>query len=239
MQSDPLKGYLAKPAGSGPFPAVIALHGCGGLSERFKQEMTDRWTGWGYAALVIDSFANHDIKMTCGVSRDRTRANFRPYDAAGGLRYLATVPFIDAGRVALVGYSQGATASLEVVQQDSDQMKKALGDLQFKAITAFYPDCYSRFDAVNVPTLILTGERDDWNPAVRCQKMNEKRAEHGVKIDLVIYPEATHGFDWIDFRPGRRVSGYLMEYNEPAALDSLQRHRAFFEQKLAQTAVAK
>jgi dienelactone hydrolase len=238
-QSDPLKGYLAKPAGAGPFPAVIAMHGCGGLSERFKKEMADRWTGWGYAVLVIDSFANHEIKMTCGVSRDRTRANFRPYDAAGGLSYLATVPFVDIKRVALLGYSQGATASLEIVQQGSEVMTRALGGLQFKAVTAFYPDCYSRFDAVSVPTLILAGEKDDWNPADRCQQMNTRRAQRGATVELVVYPEATHGFDWIDFRPGRRVSGYLMEYNEPAALDSLQKHRAFFDQHLTHVSGAK
>jgi dienelactone hydrolase len=26
-----LPGYLAKPDGSGPFPAVVILHGCGGF----------------------------------------------------------------------------------------------------------------------------------------------------------------------------------------------------------------
>jgi poly(3-hydroxybutyrate) depolymerase len=29
-----LRGLLVKPEGSGPFPAVVALHGCGGLFDK-------------------------------------------------------------------------------------------------------------------------------------------------------------------------------------------------------------
>jgi dienelactone hydrolase len=231
---DRLTGYLSKPAGDGPLPAIIALHGCGGMSERFKQEMLTRWTAWGYVVLVIDSFANHPVKYGCGSSRATSRADWRALDAVGGLRYLAGLPFVDAKRVALLGYSQGATAALDLIQTRSAPWLAQDSELTFAAVVAFYPDCRAQFDAVTVPTLILVGERDDWNPPNRCAQMKERHAGRGAPLDLVVYPDATHAFDWIDLREPRRVEGYLMQYNETAANDSLIRHRAFVDKRTKQ-----
>ena len=53
-------GYLARPQGSGPFPAVVVLHGCGG----FHQDMiawADRLRHWGYVALAVDSFGPREL----------------------------------------------------------------------------------------------------------------------------------------------------------------------------------
>lgn len=155
--ADMLLAYLAKPVGSGPFPAVVALHGCGGMSPRFKQEMLDRWTGWGYVALVVDSFANHEVKYACGSSRERSRAHLRPLDAQGAMAYLAE----------------------------------------------------------------------------RCVEMKRRTVGKGAIFELVVYPEATHAFDWIDLREPRRVEGYLMQYNEAAALNSLNRHRQFIHEQMS------
>src|ERR1700719_2237024 len=39
-----LPGYLAKPDGSGPFPAVVILHGCGGFFSSYASVADDlRW----------------------------------------------------------------------------------------------------------------------------------------------------------------------------------------------------
>jgi len=32
IRGDRIQGYLAKPEGAGPFPAVVALHGCAGMT---------------------------------------------------------------------------------------------------------------------------------------------------------------------------------------------------------------
>jgi dienelactone hydrolase len=49
-----LPGYLAKPDGSGPFPAVVILHGCGGFFSSYASVADDlQWEG--YVALAVDS----------------------------------------------------------------------------------------------------------------------------------------------------------------------------------------
>src|SRR5262249_50683772 len=55
-----LHAQLYKPDGNGPFPVVIALHGCGGLSNQTEQ-VAPRYSDWtelltkaGYAVLWPD-----------------------------------------------------------------------------------------------------------------------------------------------------------------------------------------
>jgi dienelactone hydrolase len=51
-----LPGHLYRPDGPGPFPAVVALHGCGGIGphlHRWAQTLQQ----WGYVALLVDSFS--------------------------------------------------------------------------------------------------------------------------------------------------------------------------------------
>src|SRR5499426_4638624 len=54
---DRIQGYLAKPEGAGPFPAVIGLHGCAGMLGATKRKLVDALVGWGYVVLLVDSFA--------------------------------------------------------------------------------------------------------------------------------------------------------------------------------------
>ena len=54
MPGDRIQGYLAKPEGAGPFPAVIALHGCGGMPDMTKRKLVDELVGWGYVVLLVD-----------------------------------------------------------------------------------------------------------------------------------------------------------------------------------------
>ena len=103
----PLIGYLTKPDGAGPFPAVVHLHGCTGLTERMRRGTAARMTNWGYVSLVVDSFATRGLTDDC-VSPPADRHA----DAMGALSYLATLPFVDAQRIALVGHAQGGAAAL-------------------------------------------------------------------------------------------------------------------------------
>ena len=61
-EATPLTGYLYRPAGPGPFPAVVALHGCNGLFARNGRiqsrnaDWADRLNEAGIAVLYPDSF---------------------------------------------------------------------------------------------------------------------------------------------------------------------------------------
>jgi poly(3-hydroxybutyrate) depolymerase len=50
-----LTGRLTKPEGKGPFPAVVLLHGCGGMQPRRDDRWSDRLSRWGYVTLQVCS----------------------------------------------------------------------------------------------------------------------------------------------------------------------------------------
>src|SRR6476659_5674732 len=122
IRGDRIQGYLAKPEGAGPFPAVIGLHGCAGMHEATKQKLADELVAWGYVILLVDSFATRGIEQACTGGSFFARAGNRPSDAYGGLAFLARQTFVDPQRVAAVGFSQGGWAALWVAETNSFEL---------------------------------------------------------------------------------------------------------------------
>ena len=97
-----IEGYLSKPDGAGPFPAIIYLHGCSGLSKGARKRFSDLFTGWGYVSLAVDSFSTRGVEEAC----DRPMPD-RQADAWGAMLYLSKLHFVDTNRIAVVGSPQG------------------------------------------------------------------------------------------------------------------------------------
>jgi dienelactone hydrolase len=204
-----IAGELYLPPGKGPFPAVVLLPPCSGrLPPDLEQAHAARYNDLGYALLAVDSFGARGFAEGCsgvGSSVDLVM------DAYGALLYLADLAFIDADRIAIVGYSQGAQVALSVVAFDGPER---LFDRQFRAAVAFFPFCSQQDVTVAVPTLILAGELDDWNPARDCRAMMARRKTLGAPVRLVVYPDAHHAFNLK--APPRSYYGHHHEYNEAA-----------------------
>ena len=208
--SVPLTAELYRPAGDGPFPAVILLHPCSGrLPPRIEQTDAARYTALGYAVLVLDSFtARGIVGGGCtggGASVDGVM------DVYGALTQLASLPIIDPERIAVVGYASGANVALSAVEFDGPER---LFDRQFAAAVAYYPYCPERL-AVSVPTLILSAALDDWAPPRACERMIARRTGLGASMRVVVYPDAHRAFNLpIE---ARRFYGQHLEYNEATA----------------------
>src|SRR5215467_2044881 len=135
------EGFLAKPDGNGPFPAVVALHGCGGLNEATVQSASERLVSWGYVALLVDSYTTRSIDHTCTPEKyEAEQSNIfqRTFDAYGGLLFLARQPFVDAHRVAVAGSSQGGMVTLSVAQARSIELFVNPSNFGFRAAIALY-----------------------------------------------------------------------------------------------------
>jgi dienelactone hydrolase len=224
-----INGYLVKPNASGPFPAIILLHGCDGLSEPFKADpakspWVSRLVDWGYAVLAVDSFTARGVTETCDVGIE----NYRVADAYGALRFLSHRSDIDIKHIILLGFSAGGIAVLSVVQKGFD-LFEVPPSVQFKAAIAFYPFCTIEEGVITAPTLILIGELDDWCPVARCRSMIMGGRGEGASITMIVYPGAYHAFN-VD-QPARQVFGHHLEYNQAAAEDSVQQVRQFLSQQ--------
>jgi dienelactone hydrolase len=230
-----LIGYLARPSGLGPFPAVVVLHGSGG----FHSDMiswADRLRRWGYVALAVDSFGPRRIESARNVSQGEQVA-----DAFQALQFLKKQPFVRADDVAVLGFSMGGISVLAALERGG--VAEKIASDRFRAGIAFYPYCTGSSGIMTAPTLVLIGELDDWTPAEACREMVAGRDDFGVSrtpgdrsmVDLVVYPGARHGFDIADLRftTGVQNQGHRLEYNDAATRDSIDRVRSFLQRTLS------
>lgn len=210
---DPISGVLYRPAGARRFPAVVALHGCTGrLDPVSERDVTHHFTERGYILLWVDSFGARGIQQQCG---------FVPHpvdlalDAYGALDFLAAQSFVDPTRVIVLGFAQGGTTALGLAT--SSGYAQDVSPRRFAASIAYSPHCYPGFATVTVPTLILIGEVDSWNPAVECQAMMAQHTDAGATERLIVFPGAYHGFNLLGLREQpTEVLWHYMEYNEHA-----------------------
>jgi dienelactone hydrolase len=232
MPSDDIRGYLARPDGAGPFPAVVGLHGCAGMHETTRQRLADELVAWGYVLLLVDSYATRrGTDQACISTGFATFMRRRP-DPYGALAFLAKKTFVDPQRVAVVGFSAGARVALFVAEPNSFVEFVPEGKLRFRAAAAFYPPCEVAVQPPDIPTIIFIGAVDDWTPAKDCSRRIDNWGNDGPPIELVIYPGAYHGFYYNYLQPGRTMFEHWLEYNGEAADDSDRRLHQFLDRYL-------
>ncbi len=227
-----LVGLLALPAAEGPFPVVILLHGCGGLTAvamHRAQEWASLLSEQGYATLVLDSFTGRGLTGVCNGGGLSGRA--RAVDVYAAALYLANLPDIQPARIAVMGFSHGGWTALHAAAQREptllslrEQLAAANGALA--AVIGLYPACRdtARQDFV-APQLILIGDLDDWTPASNCTALAAKARPGGPELQLTVYPGAHHDFD-VNLPPRKRF-GHTLAYNAAADTDARQQVAAF------------
>jgi len=105
------EGFLRKPPGAGPFPAVVWIHG--GLTtlptERLKEYALhrpppSRFLAAGYVVAVI-TYRSRDDDPQSTVSRE---------DSVAAVDYLRQLPYVDPDSIVIYGCSGGGDLALEV-----------------------------------------------------------------------------------------------------------------------------
>ena len=213
--------FFSKPAGDGPFPAVVILHDCSGLGPR-SSGAPWRWasqlTHRGYVTVWPDSFTTrgHTHGVCTDAAPPRVPAATRAGDAAAALAYVRSLPFVDGRRVAVMGGSHGGSSTLAAIADKAEKGERSSDG--FAAAIALYPNCnrsvggwqvtrenkdgtlafsYSGVFKPQAPLLILIGELDDWTPAPACRALAQTAASAGFPVQIKIYPGAHHSFDGI------------------------------------------
>jgi dienelactone hydrolase len=227
-------GWMQKPAGSGPFPAVVALHGCSGLWTRGAlnarhADWGDRLEAAGFVVLFPDSFRSRGVESVCGTKERDIRPKGRALDAFGAAAWLNAQPFVAKGRIGLLGWSNGGSTALYAA---GGSLRPTGGD--FRTVVAFYPGCgvIAREGwSARVSTTILHGAEDDWTPAAPCQQL---AASGGARF--VAYPGAYHDFDHPSLALRTRKAAYSQRpdglvtigTHEPSRQDAISRVMGIF-----------
>jgi poly(3-hydroxybutyrate) depolymerase len=102
---------LYRPAGPGPFPAMVILHGCDGIGRHYR-EWARRLSDWGYLTLLVDSFRPRGMRSVCNRGRD-VPPEAQAADGKAAAAFLAAQPDVQGGRIGVIGFSHGGWARAE------------------------------------------------------------------------------------------------------------------------------
>jgi dienelactone hydrolase len=192
-----IAGELRLPRGAAQkYPAVILIHGSGGLSAS-----ADRWAhelnAIGVAAFILDSFTGRGIISTVG-DQSQLDSVAMMHDAFAALGKLATHPRIDPARIAVMGFSKGAVPA---VYSSNIRFRSAYGpgNAEFAAHIGLYTPCnvtYKQDDkVVHNPIRLFHGIADDYVSIEPCRTYVRRLKEAGADVTLAEYPDAPHAYD--------------------------------------------
>lgn len=190
------------------YPAVIVVHGIGGYRDANEGYVAAELRKAGFATLTCDSFA---ARGTAGAATQGTPGYLPPgvADAYAALRMLSGERRIDAGHIAIIGFSYGAEvahlAAFEMVRSALNQ-----GSGRFAAHVAFYPG--GSFGAVaeagaytGAPVLMLLGGKDDNLPVAKIENYlaYARAAGAPAPIETMVYPGAYHAWTFSNLPAAR------------------------------------
>lgn len=191
-----LGGELRLPVGApAKVPAVVLVHGSGGVGSG-----VDAWARVlnevGIAAFILDTFSGRNIVSTVE-DQEQLHSLAMMVDAYRALDVLAVHPRIRADRIAVMGFSKGAVAS---VFSATDRFRQAYGGAnRFAAHIGMYTPCNTRFNedtkVSRSPIRLYHGISDDYVNIVPCRDYVGELKAAAADVSLTEYPDSQHGFD--------------------------------------------
>jgi dienelactone hydrolase len=227
-RTDTITAELFRPSGSGPFPAVVLMHGCGGWQPAVLNALHThalQFIDRGYVVLNVDSFGprGNSGGVVCeSNARLADALDYRTYDALSALHYLQSLPFIDPKRIFLMGQSNGGSVAIIAAKQNIP--------VNYRAVAAYYPWCGalpSPRVKLTAPVIVFSGGKDDWTPARECRN----KTSAGAALKVIEYPDAAHSFD-VEIN-SQKYLGKRIGFDKAATEDSRNQMLTFFlEQSL-------
>ena len=219
-------GYLYRPTGRGPFPAILMAHGATGLNNNIRVA-AQTLSREGYVVFAPDFLTPLGIPPSppsVAALDERTWQTYgrQMYEVlAQGLDALKTLPYVDPTRLGVVGYSTGGYYSLVLGTRSDVKAVVAyygwIGDNKIGYV-ALYPDIAVKF---NAPLLMLTGEDDSQTLVTTAKSLQDLMVRDKNESQLFTYPKSGHSFNF----PGNAL-------NPTAAQDAEEKMNAFFKAKL-------
>ncbi|UFZ07019.1 dienelactone hydrolase family protein [Bradyrhizobium ontarionense] len=190
------------------YPAIVVVHTLAGYRDANEGYVAAELRKAGFATLTYDSFA---ARGTTGAALQGS-PGYLPIgvaDAYAALRFLSGDSRIDAGHIAIIGFSYGAEVAHLAAMEP---LRSALnpGPERFVAHVAFYPG--GTFGAIanpgaytGSPILMLLGDKDDNLPLTKVHSYlaYARAAGAPTPIQTVIYPGAYHAWTVPDLTTAR------------------------------------
>ena len=186
----------------GKVPAMVIIHGSGGLYRRdgkrrpywdYAEELAKN----GVAAVIVDSHGARGIGIDSTFAAPQVTVYPLIADAYAVADMLRTHPQIDAARIGVMGFSKGGMVSLLSIDK---RFAKALArdGSDFNLHIPIYPGCQTfpeNLQGDHAPVVMLLGGADHFAGISGCYEIEETLRGKGADVSVIVYPNATHGWD--------------------------------------------
>ncbi|MFM6971669.1 MAG: dienelactone hydrolase family protein [Rhodoluna sp.] len=221
-----LKGTIAVPEGSGPWPAVVMVHEVFGIDENMRAQMT-RLAQAGYVVVMPDLYSR-------GGMRKCLTATFKALASGSGQAFEdveAAKTFVKkrsdvTDKIGVIGFCMGGGFALLLANQGYDAANANYGMLPKNMHEALEGAC---------PILGNYGAKDSQLKDAKT-KLDSTLTELGVEHDIKLYENSGHAF-MNPKQGGGPVFGTLLRItgakpNPEDAVDAWNRIESFFAKHL-------
>lgn len=201
-------GHWFLPAGTERGPAVILIHGSGGLYDAMLDFWPRQFNAAGIAVLAVDSFGPRGVKST---AEDQSQVPFAAdtADAFAALKLVASHPRVDPARIAIMGFSRGGITTWRTAVERIAVAQQLPNGLRFAAHVPMYSGgCVGAFRLMvkpgvfttKAPMLWVHGDADDYTTIGACRDYADRIGKAGTPVEFVALEGAMHKFDQDDTR---------------------------------------
>ena len=215
--SGTMRGYLVRPTGSGPFPAVLVIHENRGLNP-YIEDVARRAAVEGFLALAPDGLSpvggypgNDDDGRTLQGNLDQAKLRTDMVNSARFLKSHAQ----STGKLGVTGFCWGGSTTNFLAVTLGGDLQAGVPFYGAAAETAGVPK-------IKAPLLIHYAENDERINAM-WPGFETALKGSGAAYQAFIYPGTQHGFH----------NNSTPRYNEAAAKLAWERTIAFFKMNLA------
>ncbi|MDP4026187.1 dienelactone hydrolase family protein [Methylobacterium sp. NEAU 140] len=223
----PMPAYRAVPEGAGPFPVVLVVEEIFGVHDYIK-DICRRLAKAGYCAVAPELYARQGDLSTMTdaqtivrevISKTPDAQWIADLDAAAAWAVSAAKG--DGARLAVMGWCRGGRAAwlYDAHRHDLKAAVAWYGQLGGERTPIQPRTAGDVVTEINAPLLALYGGADAGIPVAMVEEARDRAKAAGKSVELVIYPEAPHGFH-ADYRPS---------YRKAAAEDGWNRALAFLK----------
>jgi dienelactone hydrolase len=187
---------LMPPDHGSPVPAMIILHGSGGINARREYAYADEFLKLGIASIVVDSFSPRGVKSTVE-EQTQVRSVDMLADVVSVLKVVARDRRIDRTRVGLIGFSKGGTVATKAAMRRYIEPLTAGGE-RFSILIGVYPWCGDfplDLRSTAAPLHMLLGGNDTYAAPGSCRELEKKMKALGAVVSAKVFPGAKHGWD--------------------------------------------
>lgn len=179
------------------FPAVILLHGSGGIRYERENYYAKLLASKGFVALIVETYASRKNASVQNVS-----ALAQVGDAYAAYEFLSKRSDVDSEKIFTWGFSMGGYSSYYLSDRATNRLASEK-ETNFAGHISFYPGWQITFaspEPTNAPLLAVLGEVDELVDVEYAKLDIENRKSKGGLIDLHVISGAAHAWEFRDPR---------------------------------------